>query len=74
MKQSVSEQTKFHPEIVSITIKAFWNSVRANLKSKKDINIKGFFTITMKQYYRKKVTDNPSINLWKRKDQKTYEK
>lgn len=74
IKIIVSEKSQIKKEIVTIVIKAFWDSVRKTLQSNKDINIKGFFIIKMKSYYRKRVNENSKVNLWSRKDKKTYDK
>lgn len=43
IQQLVSKNTKLKAVIVTIIIKAFWNSVRKLLKQKREINFKGYF-------------------------------
>jgi len=43
IQQLVSKNTKFKSVIITIIIKAFWNSIRKLLKQKHEINLKGYF-------------------------------
>jgi len=43
IQQTISKTTKIKTVIITIIIKAFWNSIRKLLKQKHEINLKGYF-------------------------------
>mgnify|MGYP001248851825 CR=1 FL=1 len=49
IQQLVCKNTKLKAVIVTIIIKAFWNSVRKLLKQKREINFKGYFMFLKKK-------------------------
>ena len=62
----ISEETDYRPETIRKIIKHFFLGVRKIMLKNGEINIKGAFLLTLKPFYKKKVLENPDINLRKR--------
>lgn len=64
---SLSKKLKVPESVINLVIRQFFLGIRKVMYKNGDINIFGLFKIKMKKSYRKKVINNPDINLRKRK-------
>jgi len=73
--EEVAKQTNLDPKVVHLIIRKFYDGVRKLLMRNEEVNIQGFFTLTLRNFYKKKIlSEGKNFNLRKRKDQKTYPK
>ncbi len=70
--QEISKKLDINPIVVNIVIVQFFNGLRNALKNNQEINIKGYFKIKMLKHFKRKLENNSSINLRKRKHKKRY--
>lgn len=70
--QEISKKLDINPIVVNIVIVQFFNGLRNALKNNQEINIKGYFKIKMLKHFKRKLENNTSINLRKRKHKKRY--
>ena len=70
--QEISKKLDINPIVVNIVIVQFFNGLRNALKNNHEINIKGYFKIKMLKHFKRKLENNSSINLRKRKHKKRY--
>jgi nucleoid DNA-binding protein len=70
--QEISKKLDINPIVVNIVIVQFFNGIRNALKNNQEINIKGYFKIKMLKHFKKKLKNNSTINLRKRKHKKRY--
>ena len=65
----ISKETGFHPKMINLVVRKFYYGMRSLMFRNEEINIKGFFTLKLSSYYRKKVEkEGKGIKIRKRKD------
>lgn len=71
--KEIAEKYGVHPNVVNIVIRSFFNGLRRMLKRNDEVHIKGYFKITMKPHYKRKLKKlGKSINMRSRKHKKRY--
>jgi nucleoid DNA-binding protein len=74
--KEISEKLNVHPNVVNIVIRSFFNGLRNILKRNENVHIKGYFRITMKPAYKRRLEKlkklSKSTNLRGRKHKKRY--
>jgi hypothetical protein len=65
--KSLSKELGVPESVINTVIKHFFLGIRKVMYRNGDINIFGLFKIKMKKTYRKKLEEDPSTNLRKRK-------
>lgn len=71
----IAKEHNINPKVVTIIVSSFFTGLRKLLRKNKDISIKGFFKLKMKNSYRKTLKNKgENYNLRKRKHKKKYEK
>jgi len=65
--KKVSDETGYSPEVINKIIKHFFLGVRKILRKNGEINLHGLFKIKLRPYYKRKVNENPNVNLHKRR-------
>ena len=62
----ISKETGYSPAVVKKIIQQFFIGLRKIMYRNGEINLYGLFKIKLKPYYKRKVIENPDINLRKR--------
>ena len=63
----ISEETGYSPIVIRKIIKWFFLGVRRIMTRYGEIHIRGLGAFSIKPYYKKKLKDNPDVDLRKRK-------
>jgi len=64
--ERISRETGYRPEVIRKIIKWFYLGIRKVMYKNGEINIKGLFVVSLRPFYKKKVKENPDIDLRKR--------
>ena len=62
----ISRETGYRPEVIRKIIKWFYLGIRKVMYKNGELNIKGLFIVSLRPFYKKKVKENPNIDLRKR--------